>query len=134
MIAPRLRPDSIPLVLIVDDHADSREIHAFALQSAGMRWTDAVSGQDAITQAHNERPDLILMDLMMPRLDGWEAIRQLRADDVTRSIPFVIVTADDSPEVRSRAVAAGAAGFLLKPVTPEALVGEVTRVLGNRRD
>ena len=118
-----------PLILIVDDHADARQMYGFALDAAGFRWTDAVSGQDAVTQAHVERPALILMDLTMPRLDGWEAIRQLQADEVTRTIPFLILTGDDAPESRRRAESVGAAGFLVTPVDPDVLAAEVRRAL-----
>lgn len=104
-------------------------MYGFALETAGFRWADAVSGHDAITQARLERPALILMDLSMPRLDGWEAIGQLQADEATRRIPFIILTGDDSPDTRERAKTAGAAGFLVKPVLPDVLEGEVKRVL-----
>jgi CheY-like chemotaxis protein len=118
-----------PLILIVEDHVDSRHFYGLALEAASFRWAEAVSGQDAVTQAHVERPALILMDLAMPRGDGWGAIDQLQSDTLTRAIPFVIVTGDDSDGARSRAAAAGAAGFLLKPIDPDVLVAEVRRVL-----
>jgi CheY-like chemotaxis protein len=125
-VAPR------PLILIVDDDPDTRHVYGFALEAAGFRWSEAVSGQDAMTQAQLERPALILMDLAMPRRDGWDAIAQLQADPVTRAIPFVILTGDGSEESRVRATGAGAAGFLVKPVLPDVLVAEAERLLNSR--
>jgi len=118
-----------PLVLIVDDHLEARQMYGLYLEQEDFRWADAVSGQDAITQAHNERPDLILMDLTMPRLDGWEAIRQLQLDEVTRHIPLIIITGEDSADARVRADQVGAVAFLVKPVPPDDLVRDVRRAL-----
>jgi CheY-like chemotaxis protein len=118
-----------PLILIVDDHADARDMYGMYLAQEGFRWIDAVNGQDAITQAHVERPSLILMDLTMPRLDGWEAIRLLKIDAVTAAIPLIVLTGNDSPDARRRAEAAGVAGFLVKPVPPDDLAREIRRAL-----
>jgi CheY-like chemotaxis protein len=118
-----------PLILIVDDNVDAREMYGTYLQHEGFRWAEAVNGQDAITQTRNERPSLILMDATMPRMDGWEAARILKADSATKDIPLIMLTAHAFDEHRERAKKAGADAFLAKPVLPDQLTAEIRRVL-----
>lgn len=118
-----------PLILIVDDNLDAREMYGMYLQHEGFRWAEAVNGQDAITQTQLERPALILMDATMPRMDGWEAVRILKQDASTKDIPLLMLTAHAFQEHRDRAVELGADGFLAKPVLPDQLAAEVRRVL-----
>ena len=120
---------SPPLILIVDDNLDAREMYGMYLQHEGFRWAEAVNGQDAITQTQLERPALILMDATMPRMDGWEAVRILKQDASTKDIPLLMLTAHAFQEHRDRAVELGADGFLAKPVLPDQLAAEVRRVL-----
>ena len=119
----------VPLILIVDDNLDAREMYGTFLQQEGFRWAEAVNGQDALTQTRLERPSLILMDAMMPRMDGWEAVKVLKQDATTRHIPLIMLTAHAFDEHRERAVQAGADGFLAKPVLPDQLAAEIRRVL-----
>lgn len=121
-----------PLILIVDDNLDAREMYGLYLQHDGFRWAEAVNGQDAITQTHVEKPALILMDVSMPRMDGWEAVRILKQDGVTKNIPLIMLTAHAFQEHRDRAAEAGADGFLAKPVLPDQLTAEIRRVLSLR--
>ena len=118
-----------PLILIVDDNLDAREMYGMYLDHSGFRWVEAVNGQDAITQTATERPALILMDATMPSMDGWEATRLLKKDPLTKSIPLVMLTAHAFQEHRDKAREAGADGFLAKPVLPDDLVREIRRVL-----
>ena len=118
-----------PLILIVDDNLDAREMYGMYLQHEGFRWAEAVNGQDAITQTRLEKPSLILMDATMPRMDGWEAVRILKQDAATKDIPLIMLTAHAFQEHRERAAAAGADGFLAKPVLPDILAAEIRRVL-----
>ena len=118
-----------PLILIVDDNLDARQMYGTFLQQEGFRWAEAVNGQDALMQTHLEKPALILMDAMMPRMDGWEAVRMLKQDATTRHIPLIMLTAHAFDEHRERAVQAGADGFLAKPVLPDQLAAEIRRVL-----
>jgi CheY-like chemotaxis protein len=118
-----------PLILIVDDNIDAREMYGTYLQHEGFRWTEAVNGQDAITQTRTERPSLILMDATMPRMDGWEAVRILKEDADTKNIPLIMLTAHAFEEHRERAKAVGADAFLAKPVLPDQLAAEIRRVL-----
>ena len=120
---------SPPLILIVDDNLDAREMYGMYLQHEGFRWAEAVNGHDAITQTQLEKPSLILMDATLPRMDGWEAVRILKQDAVTKDIPLIMLTAHAFQEHRDRAVEVGADGFLAKPVLPDQLAAEIRRVL-----
>lgn len=119
-----------PLILIVDDNLDAREMYGMYLQHEGFRWTEAVNGHDAITQTRVEKPALILMDATMPRMDGWEAVRLLKEDPATKGIPLIMLTAHAFQEHRDRAAEVGADAFLAKPVLPDQLAAEIRRVLG----
>jgi CheY-like chemotaxis protein len=118
-----------PLILIVDDNLDAREMYGTYLQHEGFRWAEAVNGQDAITQTYVEKPSLILMDATMPRMDGWEAVKILKQDAMTKNIPLIMLTAHAFQEHRERAAQIGADGFLAKPVLPDELAREIRRVL-----
>lgn len=120
---------SAPLILIVDDNLDAREMYGMYLQHEGFRWAEAANGEDAIAQTQREKPALILMDATMPRMDGWEAVRILKQDAGTRNIPLIMLTAHAFQEHRDRAVEAGADGFLAKPVLPDRLASEIRKVL-----
>jgi chemosensory pili system protein ChpA (sensor histidine kinase/response regulator) len=123
-------PTAGPLILIVDDNLDAREMYGMYLQHQGFRWAEAVNGVDAITQTHVEKPALILMDATMPRMDGWEAVKQLKQDPQTKGIPLIMLTAHAFQEHRDRAAEVGADAFLAKPVLPDQLAAEIRRVLG----
>jgi CheY-like chemotaxis protein len=122
-------PESAPLVLVVDDFKDNREMFAEYLALSGFRVAEAENGREALDQAFALVPDVVLMDLSLPELDGWEATRRLKRDPRTRHIPVVALTghvlADHSREARE----AGCDVFLTKPCLPEVLVEEVRRVL-----
>jgi two-component system cell cycle response regulator DivK len=122
---------SAPLVLVVDDFQDNREMFAEFLVISGFRVAEAATGREALDRAQALLPDVILMDLSLPELDGWEATRRLKHDPRTAHIPVVALTghvlADCSREARD----AGCDGFLTKPCLPEALVVEVRRVLAS---
>ena len=122
-------PTAGPLILIVDDNLDAREMYGMYLQHQGFRWAEAVNGIDAITQTHVEKPALILMDATMPRMDGWEAVKQLKQDPQTKGIPLIMLTAHAFQEHRERAAEVGADAFLAKPVLPDQLAAEIRRVL-----
>jgi CheY-like chemotaxis protein len=118
-----------PLILLVDDNLDGREMYSIYLAQAGFRLAEAADGESAITIARRERPALILMDATMPRMDGWEAARLLKADPDTKPIPLIMLTAHAFAEHRQRAADVGADAFLAKPVLPDALAAEIRKVL-----
>ena len=120
---------SSPLILVVDDYQDAREMYAEYLQFSGFRVAEARNGNEAVDQAFALKPDLILMDLSLPGMDGWEATRRLKANDLTRSIPVIALTGLSVEYSKARALEAGCDGFLTKPCYPDALCGEIRRVL-----
>jgi two-component system cell cycle response regulator DivK len=121
-------PNESPLVLVVDDDRDGREIYAATLTGAGFRVEEAIDGFDAVDKSYKLHPDLILMDLLMPRLDGWEVIGWLKNNRNTRDIPIVAVTGAQT-EQRELARSAGVHSVLVKPCSPDTLLEEIRRVL-----
>ena len=118
-----------PLILVVDDYQDAREMYAEYLQFSGFRVAEARHGNEAVEQAFALKPDLILMDLSLPGMDGWEATRRLKADDSTRHIPIVALTGHALAGASEGAKRAGCDSFVTKPCLPDDLVVEVRRML-----
>jgi CheY-like chemotaxis protein len=121
-------PDA-PLILVVDDYQDAREMYAEYLQFSGFRVAEARNGNEAVAQAFSLRPDLILMDLSLPGMDGWEATRVLKADERTKHIPVVALTGHALAGASEGARKAGCDSFVTKPCLPDDLVVEVRRML-----
>lgn len=113
------------LILIVDDFRDDREMYSHYLSRCGFRISLASDGQEAVDKALELLPDLVLMDLGLPQMGGWEAIRQLKANEKTKHIPVVVLTA----RAFVSAAAVGGDGCLIKPCPPADLLVEVVRVL-----
>jgi two-component system cell cycle response regulator DivK len=118
-----------PLILVVDDYEDAREMYAEYLRFSGFRVAEARNGNEALEQAFALKPDLILMDLSLPGMDGWEATRQLKADERTRGIPVVALTGHALAGASEGARKAGCDSFVTKPCLPDDLVVEVRRML-----
>ena len=118
-----------PLILVVDDYQDAREMYAEYLQFSGFRVAEAKNGNEAVDQAFALKPDLILMDLSLPGMDGWEATRRLKADEATRHIPIVALTGHALAGASEGARKAGCDSFVTKPCLPDALVAEIKRLL-----
>jgi len=121
-----------PLVLIVEDEADLRHLYAQQLILSGFDVLEAANGQDAIDTVSSQSPDVVVMDLSLPVIDGWEATRRLKADDRTAHIPVVALTGHDGSGELQRATSAGCDWFVPKPCPPDALITEVRRVLAAR--
>ena len=117
------------LVLVVDDYQDAREMCREDLSYCGFRVAEARNGHEAIEKAISLLPDLILMDLSLPGMDGWEATRRLKADEKTCKIPVVALTGHALAGHSEGAKAAGCDAFVTKPCMPDQLVAEVKRVL-----
>lgn len=117
-----------PLVLVVDDIVDNREMYLEYLRYAGFRVAGAVDGETAVELARTLRPTLILMDLSLPGIDGWEATRTLKSDPVTRDILVVALTGHAEPACEARAMLAGCDLFLAKPSTPQDVADHVARL------
>ena len=120
-----------PLVLIVEDESDLRHLYAQQLILSGFDVLEAGNGQDAIDAVSSRSPDVVVMDLSLPVIDGWEATRRLKADDRTAHIPVVALTGHDGSGELQRATNAGCDWFVPKPCPPDALITEVRRVLAH---
>jgi len=109
-------------ILVVEDNMDNYQLVRFVLERAGYETFLAVNGRDGIDAARYQKPDLILMDLGMPEMDGWEATERIKADSETKSIPLIAITAHTLPRDRFRAVQAGCDGFVTKPIHVESFL------------
>ena len=116
-------------ILMVDDFQDNREMYAAYLRHAGFVVEEAVTGTEALDRAFATTPDLIVMDLSLPGMDGWEATRRLKADARTKHIPIVVVSGHALEGSVKSAQAAGCDAFLRKPCLPNALLAEVKTLL-----
>jgi len=119
-----------PLVLIVDDVDHGREICAEYLEFRGFRVATAADGQEALDKAFELIPDVILMDLSLPVIDGWEATLRLKKDERTKEIPVIALTAHALASAHDRAMEAGCDSVVTKPCLPRDLEAEVRRQLG----
>ncbi|HUJ26744.1 MAG TPA: response regulator [Myxococcales bacterium] len=118
-----------PVVLVVDDFADNREMYSEYLSFSGYDVIEAQNGKEAVEAAQAKMPDIIIMDLSLPVMDGWEATRRLKADDRTRQIPVVALTGHALAGHSKGAREAGCDSFLAKPCLPDQLVAEIKRML-----
>ena len=119
------------LVLLVEDQPDLRQLYAQQLTLSGFDVIEASNGVEAVAHTASHVPDVVLMDLSLPVMDGWEATRQLKSDDRTAHIPVVALTAHDGSGELQRATRAGCDWFVPKPCPPDALIAEVRRVLSS---
>jgi len=122
-------PKRKPLILIADDRSSSRELLRTVLQRAGYDVMEADDGEVALEAARTGNPDLILLDLQMPRLDGYGVIAQLRADERFRDLPVLALTASAMRGDREKILAAGFTDYLSKPAGPDLLRDAVARLL-----
>ena len=121
----KTRSKTGPLVLVVDDFSDAREMYGEYLRFCGYRVAEAQNGVEAIDQAISLKPAVILMDLSMPIVDGWEATRRLKADPATSSLVVVALSAHSLAAEGERARQAGCDGFIAKPCLPHDLVEQM---------
>lgn len=117
-------------ILLVEDNEDNLVVYRTILEHVGYHVIEARDGEEGVTRAREHLPDLILMDISIPKIDGWEATQRLKSDDATRAIPIVALTAHALEEDRQKAVQAGCDGYLAKPVEPRRVVQEVERFVG----
>ena len=120
----------MPKILLVEDNEPSRDALGRRLQRRGYEVVLAVDGQEAVSTARQVKPDLVLMDLGLPVIDGWEATRQLKADATTQQIPIIVLSAHAMTNDREQALIAGADDFDSKPVHFERLVEKIEDILG----
>ena len=118
-------------ILLVEDNEMNRDMLSRRLQRRGYEVVVAMDGQEGVAKARAETPALILMDMSLPVLDGWEATRELRADPATRSIPVIALTAHAMAGDREKALAVGCDDFDTKPIELERLLGKIEALLGH---
>jgi two-component system cell cycle response regulator DivK len=118
-----------PRVLLVDDYPDAREMYSEYLEFSGFDVVEAGNGMEALQRAVDTAPDIILMDLSLPVMDGWEATRRLKADQRTKAIPVVALTGHALAGISEGARQAGCDAFVTKPCLPEDLVREIRKIL-----
>ena len=121
-------------ILLVEDNEPSRDALGRRLQRRGYQVVPAVDGAQAVAFARQSSPDLILMDLGLPVIDGWEATRQLKGDAVTRHIPIIVLSAHAMTDDRELAMAAGGDDFDSKPIRFERLLDKIEALLGKGVD
>jgi DNA-binding response OmpR family regulator len=121
-----------PLILIADDDPDILALVSFRLERAGYEIVQARNGEEAVQVALARRPDLAVIDVMMPRIDGYEATRQLRQHEETSRMPIILLTARVQEEDIARGFDAGADDYVKKPFSPQELGSRVHAVLGRR--
>ena len=138
-LPPELRvgdaaPGAMNSILVLDDRSDDRELLTTLLGHAGYSVRGASTGEEALGLARAERPDLVITDILMPKMNGYEFVRRLRSDPDTEAIPVVFCTANyEEGEVRQLAAACGVSHFIPKPCDPETVVSTVAEALGSPR-
>jgi CheY-like chemotaxis protein len=130
------KPDStdrkVPRILVVDDAEDTRVLYATFLSLSGLKVEEASDGEMALDSIAKSPPDLVVMDLAMPRVDGWETTRLIKSNPRTQNVRVIVVTSNAMPDQVAKARAAGADEVLTKPCLPEALLVAVRAVLARR--
>jgi two-component system cell cycle response regulator DivK len=119
----------MPKILLVEDNEMNRDMLSRRLARNGFEIVIAVDGRDGVDKAASEKPDLILMDMSLPTMDGWEATRHVKADPATKGIPVIALTAHAMNEDREKALAAGCDDFDTKPVDLTRLLGKIAALL-----
>jgi len=117
-------------VLLVEDNEMNRDMLSRRLTRRGFEVVFAVNGKEGVDLARSEKPDIILMDMSLPVMDGWEATRCVKADEATRSVPVIGLTAHAMSGDREKAIEAGCDDYDTKPVELERLIGKIEKLLG----
>ncbi|MFA5976108.1 MAG: response regulator [Elusimicrobiota bacterium] len=116
-------------VLIADDDPDNRNLLKIRLEAIGHEVMEATDGEDGLRRAQRQKPDLVILDVMMPKIDGWELCRRLRADPKTHTTPIIMLTACSQDIEQLRGWESGADEYLTKPWDAEKLMQAITRLL-----
>ena len=117
-------------VLVIEDHEENRRIVGYLLASAGIEMIEAVTGEEGVAAAEKERPDLILMDIQLPGLDGYEATRRIKGNPALRHIPIIVVTSYALSGDDVKAFEAGCDAYVTKPFVPRDLLAKIREYLG----
>ena len=117
-------------ILVVEDQEDNRQILRDLLGSVDLEMVEAENGQEALTAVAEHKPDLILMDIQLPIMDGYEATRRIKADPATKAIPIIVVTSYALSGDEDKARAAGCDGYVAKPFSPRQMLAKVRGIVG----
>lgn len=121
-----------PTVLIIEDNEQNIYLTTFLLKNSGYQVVQARSGEEGLVLSRQTRPDLILLDIQLPEMDGYEVIRRLKSQPATAAIPVVAVTSYAMAGDRETILAAGCHGYVEKPIDPDTFVAEVTTYINHR--
>lgn len=125
------RPSGPPRVLVVDDDQATRILCSTVLQRDGYHVFEATNGQEGLELALDHAPDVVLLDISMPVLDGFGLAAALRADERTQDLPLIFVTAESDPAIKAKAFENGAHGFITKPFDPRVISSFIHRLLAH---
>ena len=120
---------SEPVILVAEDERDIRDLIVFTLQISGFNVIQAPNGEEAVKKASEEKPDLILLDVRMPKMTGYEACEMLKEQEDTKDIPIVFLSAKGQETEISTGLELGAEDYFLKPFTPDDLIQQVNKIL-----
>jgi two-component system alkaline phosphatase synthesis response regulator PhoP len=120
-------------ILIVDDEEDILHFLELVLREKGYDVVTASGGHDALTRAQMERPDLVLLDIMMPQMDGWEVLKLLRVDEETSGIPVAMLSARTEARDRVQGLQEGAVDYICKPFSLQELIGKIEAIFAQQR-
>lgn len=121
--------EDAPTVLVVEDEGDVAEVLSHSLRREGYRVLTASEAAEGLAVVLSERPDIVLLDVMMPGITGWEMLERMRQDDATRQIPVIMVTVLAEPRFVEKAAEYDAAGYIQKPFRPEEVLRTIRSVL-----
>ena len=124
--------DGQPVILAADDDPDIRELVTFRLERSGYTVLQAADGEEALALALEHTPDLAVLDVMMPKMDGFEVVRRLRAEEATKRMPIIMLTARAQDSDVEEGLESGADDYLRKPFSPQELRARVQSILGRR--
>ncbi|HMA77163.1 MAG TPA: response regulator [Candidatus Krumholzibacteriaceae bacterium] len=120
-------------VLVVDDEANITQILEFSIEAEGYQVVSASNGEEAIEKARKEQPNLIILDIMMPKVDGYEACRALKSNPLTKKIPVILLTAKGREIDKRLGYEVGATDYIVKPFSPSKLIEKVNQYLYTRK-
>jgi two-component system cell cycle response regulator DivK len=116
-------------VLVIEDNEKNRYLISFLLKGAGYEVIEAITGEDGIEMAIREHPDLVLMDIQLPGIDGYETTRRIRASPADEKIPIIALTSYAMTGDRERALTSGCNGYVEKPINPDTIIEEIQKFL-----
>jgi two-component system cell cycle response regulator DivK len=116
-------------VLVIEDNEKNRYLISFLLKGAGYDVIEAITGEEGVKMAIRERPDVVLMDIQLPGIDGYETTRRIRASPADTKVPIIALTSYAMTGDRERALAAGCTGYVEKPINPDTIMGEIQKYL-----